>query len=446
MIINTDTQNLLKPPADLDLTWRRKLADLLGIAFGNYFNRIWPLQLQLLEIVTEVEANVTSLRSRAKALRSRIPRLRSEGDMDAVRTIQHSADELFRQEEEQLYLRDCLLIIGDHIAARLLDPDTIRRFSNFQPAGFIHGKEGLESEIRAAESFLARGYMVLLNDLTHSLRVGDLTLRKGEEVRTFEVKSNPRAYQSKEATRQIEIPRSIHDYIKTDVLDRRHRISGVPDVMAGAVRVDSDVKEDWHWDIAGQIHKALRNTGVAHVVRGRKHYLVARRRAVGELSSTLDTLTANGNWVVSNIRRRVEAVAEVSPFTQWFRPESSVEIMAGDLIVLSAFGMADLESLFAAKSLRLVWKRKMTDLFPLRASSTVETDFKPDERFNSCDHQRLKLMYGFLAVESFVDIVAFLLSPEAAAQMKEKLSKYRLNAAEPSARLLDPETGSDAIQ
>src|SRR5260370_17652083 len=80
----------------------------------------------------------------------------------------------------------------------------------------------------------------------------------------------------------------------------------------------------------------------------------------------LEALTSDGDWVVSNIQRRVTDYAEVSPFTQWFRPESAVEIMVGDVIVLCAFKMADLESLFAAKGLRLVWKRKMTDLFPIR--------------------------------------------------------------------------------
>lgn len=288
--------------------------------------------------------------------------------------------------------------------------------------------------------------MVLFNDLTHSLRVGDLTLQKGDEVRTFEVKASPKAYQSREAARQIEIPRSIHDYIKTDVMDYPHRFSGVPGVVQGAVRLDSTVKEDWHWDIAGQLHKALRKTSVAHVVRGGKHYFAARRRDIGELSSVLHMMTASGDWVVSNIQRRVEALAEVSPFTQWFKLESSVEIMAGDLIVLSGFNIGDLELLFAEKGLRTTWKRKMTDLFPLRICGAMDTGLIPDDCFNVGDHQRLKLMYGFLAIESFVDIVAFLLSREAAAQMTEKLRSSRLEVAESSVRAFESQPGSDPIQ
>jgi hypothetical protein len=447
VIINTDIQNLLKPPPKLNARWREKISDLLGIAYGMDFERIWALQRELLDIITGVEAQVTSLRSDAKQLLSQIAQLRAQDEMQAVRDNQIRATGLSREADEHRYLRECLLMIGDHIAARLLDPDTIRRFSNFQSPGFLHGKVGLEAEVRAAESFVSQGYMVLFNDLTHCLRVGDLTLKKGPEVRTVEVKCNPAEYHSKEAARQIEIPRSIHAYIQTDVMKQPHRISGVPDVVQGAVRVDSEIKEDWHWEIAGQIYKGIRSNGVADVLRGRKHYLAARRREVEQLASKIDTLTSSGDWVVSNIQRRVEHHAEVSPFTQWFKLESAVEIMMGDLVVLSAFDMADLESLFTTKGLSLTWKRKMADLFPLRIDGGVDTKFRPEAGTSIGDHHRLKLMYAFLAIESYVDIIAFLLSPEATAQMIEKLSRSPgPSAGEPSASVTEPTKAPETIQ
>ncbi|HEY3443641.1 MAG TPA: hypothetical protein VGK29_22980 [Paludibaculum sp.] len=446
MIINTDIPRLLKPPPTLDTKWREQIIDLFGVAFGKHFERVWELQLDLLEVVSKVEAEITSLRSDSKDQRSQIPHLLAQGDMLAVRANQSKAMALSQQADERRYLRACLLMIGDHIAARLLDPDTIRRFSNFQSAGFLGGKDGLKAEIRAAESFIAQGYMVLFNDLTHSLRVGDLTLKKGAEIRTFEVKSNPAEYHSKEAVRQTEIPRTIHDYIKTDVMVQPHRFAGVPGVVQGAVRLDSDITEDWQWDIAGQIHKGIHKSGVTHVVRGKKHYLAARRREVEELASMLETLTSEGEWVVSSIQRRVEDHAEVSPFTQWFKLESAVEIMAGDLIVLSAFKMADLASLFAAKGHRLTWKRKMIDLFPIGLEGVGDAWFKADERPNVGDHHRLKLMYAFLAIESYVDIVTFLVSPEASAQMTEKLSRSSLGTAGSSLALDEPLKESGTIQ
>ena len=108
----------------------------------------------------------------------------------------------------------------------MLDPDTIRHFANYQPAGFLGGKDGLKSEIEAARYFFGQGYMVILNDLTHSLRVGDLTLKRGDDIRTFEVKSSFEGYRSEEAMRQILMPIAVHDYIKSDVTAMPHRLPG----------------------------------------------------------------------------------------------------------------------------------------------------------------------------------------------------------------------------
>lgn len=75
------------------------------------------------------------------------------------------------------------------MALKMLDQDT-KHFGGNPAPGFISGKEGLKAEKEAAHHFFEQGYMVLFNDLSHSLRIVDLTLRRGEEVRTFEVKTS----------------------------------------------------------------------------------------------------------------------------------------------------------------------------------------------------------------------------------------------------------------
>src|ERR1035437_1464019 len=425
MIVNTDIPRLLKPPPNIDARWRGKIADWLGTGFGNGFDAVFRLQLTLVEEITEIEAAITGIRSHSKALGMEIPLLKANGELEAVKQAQEKVTALSQQAEQLKYLRECILLVGDHIAARSLDPDTIRRFSNFQPPGFLSGKNGLKREIEAARQFFDQGYMVILNDLTHSLRVGDLTLKKGSEVRTVEIKSNIQGYRSKEAMRQTIIPSVVHNYIRSDVITRPHRISGEPDVVKFGFRLDSDVKENWNCAIAGQVHKGLQKADVAHLIVGRKQYLAARRKDLAKMGLALSALTSEGDWVVSNVQRRVVEYAEVSPFTQWFKLDSAIDIMTGDLVVLSAFKMADLELLFAAKGLKLVWKRKMTDLFPIRLEGEqVSAGAFQHKTENMGDHHRLKVMYAFLAVESYVDIIAFLLSPEAAEQARTKLARF----------------------
>lgn len=425
MIVNTDIPNVLRPPPKLDARWREKIVDWLDVAFGNSYQPAFTLQLELVEQILAVESEIATLRSDAKALGVQISFLKTEGNLQLIPEVQREATILAEQAKQKSYLRNCLLLIGDHIAARMLDPDTIRRFANYQSPGFLSKKDGLKVEIEAARHFFGQGYMVILNDLTHSLRVGDLTLKKGSEVRTFEVKTSFQAYRSPEALRQMMIPIAVHDYIKSDVLTMPHRLSGEQGLATLGVRLDSHINEDLHLNIAGNIYKTLRNEDVGHLRIGAKSYLFAARRHVDKLRFRLENLTADGAWVVSNVQRRVVDYAEVSPFTQWFKPESALEIMAGDVIVLCAFKMADLESLFAAKGLKLVWKRKMTDLFPIRFDGDLVSAPKVTHKTdNMGDHHRLKLMYAFLAVESYVDIIAFLLSPEAAAQAQAKVSRF----------------------
>jgi len=223
--------------------------------------------------------------------------------------------------DELRYLRDCILFVGDTIAVHFLEPDAIKHFGAYPSPGFISGKDGLRVEIGAMRHFSGEGYMVLLNDLTHSVRVGDLTLKKGEEVRTFEVKSTAEAYMEPDTARQIVVPIMIHDYMRRDLIKRPLKLAGGKKA-AGAVRINSGIREDWHIRAAGKLHQDLRKQKVAHIQLGRKHYLASKLRNLSCLRIELEKLTGVGDWVVANIRRRVTAYPDIPPFSKWFKPET----------------------------------------------------------------------------------------------------------------------------
>lgn len=423
MIINAETNGLLKLPPKVPPQWQDRFAHWLTVVLADSFLPVFKIQLEMVKAIIELEKEAQIARSESKALRVDIPGLKSTSKMNEVRAIQEKSTHLAQRVEQLNYLRHCILFIGDTMAVKISDLDTIKAFACYPAPGFLSGKEGLAAEIDAAEHFFRQGYMVLINDLTHCMRLGDLTLRKGEEVRTFEVKSNVEAYRSRDAMRQIVLPIGIHSYIRTDVLKGPIKVQGRAEVAAGAVRLDSDIKEDWHRGIAGMLYRSLRKSRIAHVEIGEKHYLASRRTDLDSLQSELAALTDRGQWVVGNLRKRVTDYADVPPFSMWFRPISTVELMAGDVTVLTAFSMSELAELFGLKGFEATWKPERRDLFPLNLSPNAEVreSDREVEYLAVGEYQRLKMLYSFLAAESFVDICAFLMSPEALAQHKAKL-------------------------
>ena len=420
MIFNTDPNRLFKIPPNLAREWRDKLEGWLTIAVGRFFEPVFTLQMQMVDELVALEKRILASRHRAKSLLAEIPKLKANGSLGLIKLVQQEATGLRVEAEALTYTRNCILLVGDTFAAKILDPDSIKYLSAHQSSGFLNGKVGLKAEIEAAHHFFRTGHMVILNDLTNCLRMGDLTLKKDGHIRTFEVKSDAKAYFSAETFHQIMHPMIIHDFIKNDVTRFPIKRQDKPGEIK-PVRLDSDIVEDWHEDIAGAIYKEIHRSRIAHVRRGKKHYFAARSPSLDELRTAVDEITAEGDWVVANVRMRVLEYPEVQPFTLWFKPYSSVEILSGDLMVLSAFEMSDLTTLFDAKGVSVRWKRQMDDLFPIELSSSWLRSANIETHGNIGDHQRLKLLYAFVSIETFVDICSFLISPESFIQGQKKL-------------------------
>ena len=315
------------------------------------------------------------------------------------------------------------------MALKMLDQDTIKHFGGNPAPGFISGKEGLKAEKEAARNFFEQGYMVLFNDLSHSLRIGDLTLRKGEEVRTFEVKTSAQEYFTKEAFRQISLPIIIHDYMKNDVTavplaipeDKLKEI-GFDDGSreAGyAIQLDSDIVEDLHFDLAGSIFKPVWRKEVVELKRGAKTYLACAKRNVAALRTRLDALTREGDWIVTNIRDRILHNEDIPPFGLYFKPQSTVDLITGDIIIISVFSMQEVAAQFKQKKIAVTWKATNSDTFPIEYKPEYELEHKIQTR-NICQWHLLRVLYSFLGLETFVARVAEMLSPETLARFSAK--------------------------
>lgn len=401
--------------------WEVTLARWLSIVLGRPYQPVFEAQLEMVEAVIRLEEEMSRNEQERKQLLLSIPDLKAAGDPRQVRAIQERASELGIQRETLKYVRHCILLIGDTIAAKMIHVDAIKKFAAYPSPGFLSGKEGLAAELEAAKRFYAEEHMVVINDLTHCLRVGDLTLRKGEDIRTFEVKTNPKAYFTPEAVRQIMIPIGIHEYIRTDVLKGAIKVPGQKQLADQMIRMESGIQEDWHDEIGGRLYRRLKKGEVACIQWGKKWYLASKRKDYHRLKEKISELTESGEWVVANVQRRVTDYPEVSPFTLWFRPDSGTEIMTGDVTIISAFAILDLAELFMKNGVRMAWESRRDDLFPVQLNSDY-LDQHPGIilQGNVGDWQRLRVLYAFLALETFAEICAFLISPKAFDQLRSR--------------------------
>lgn len=421
MVINTSVEALLRPRVSLDPDWKERLIRWFKAIAGTEYHPVFNCQLEMVRELVSLENRIREAEVQRKKLKLEIPPFKSAGDIGSVRQNQSEIMTLDGQIKKLRYLRDCILFVGDTIAAHFLEPDAIKHFGAYPRSGFITGKDGLQAELEAMHHFYFKeNYLVLLNDLTHSVRVGDLTLKRGDEVRTFEVKSSAEGYKDPDAFRQIMIPIMIHDYMKRDAIK-------VPAKLAdgrraeGFVRISSGIAEDWHDRVAGRLCKDLRERTIAHIKLGEKHYLASTARNEEELRAEIKELTRTGDWVVANVRRRVNEYPDLPPFSKWFKPETCVDIMAGSLIVLSAFSMEDLARLFEKKGVQVKWQKEQHDLFPIDLSSPNMV--KSEVQIG--DWHRLRVLYSFLALENFVEICSFLISPEAHERFEAKLREVK---------------------
>jgi len=110
-----------------------------------------------------------------------------------------------------------LRAIGDGIAFIYLDKWDIKPFClSKEHAGFISGKSGLRLELEFFRARKADGFPCILNDITNSLRYGDITCIKGGLPTIFEVKSSPPDRGNPRTQRQIDRARKLLKYFEDD--------------------------------------------------------------------------------------------------------------------------------------------------------------------------------------------------------------------------------------
>ncbi len=126
-------------------------------------------------------------------------------------------------------------MIGDGIAFVYVDKYNIKPFAFKQNSGFISGKEGLKNELKTLRYFYDNNIIAILNDITNSLRYGDITVPLAQYPYIVEVKSSKNT--NKRIERQKQNIANLMRYIETD------KGKGIYDENIEMIRVDIHSKE-----------------------------------------------------------------------------------------------------------------------------------------------------------------------------------------------------------
>jgi hypothetical protein len=139
------------------------------------------IQEELLERIGRAERAVRLRRTANTALTKQLSmRGNSRAEARKLKVQNAAGEERIRQQKELLSV---LRSIGDAVAFTYGDRWELKQLVWNQEPGFITGKRGTRLERGILRAAFARGAIAVMNDLTHTLRHGDITIFN--EDRTF---------------------------------------------------------------------------------------------------------------------------------------------------------------------------------------------------------------------------------------------------------------------
>jgi len=183
----------------------------------RYGKRLLALEIQeeLLVRITRAESAVRRWREANTAVKRQLASPGKSRDEARKLKEQHAAgEERIRQQKELLSV---LRSIGDAVAFIYGDRWELKQLVWHPEPGFITGKRGTRLERGILRAAFAHGAIAVMNDLTHTLRHGDITIfNEDGTFALMEAKSGRGGNHSRSA-RQLAAIDKIGAYLTTDV-------------------------------------------------------------------------------------------------------------------------------------------------------------------------------------------------------------------------------------
>ncbi|MGB7606496.1 MAG: hypothetical protein WBL93_13585, partial [Lutisporaceae bacterium] len=165
----------------------------------------YKLQMKLLDTLCKMEELIKANKQSIQMLKNdtKSKELSKEQRIDIGLEIKSIQEENIYIKEEMKRVRE----IGDSIAFVYFNKHDLKPLCWKQSAGFINGKVGLEKELQVLKKVFDNGHHGILNDLTNSIRYGDITLNINGKPHVIEIKSsknkNMRIKRQEEAIEEV---------------------------------------------------------------------------------------------------------------------------------------------------------------------------------------------------------------------------------------------------
>lgn len=175
---------------DIDLLFINLNEKLQNFLNNPKENRIiaYDIQMMLLDYIFEIEDEIRTMKEKIKS--NKLICNDKNTEKEIRRELSIESKEL--KELSILYKEAIkrLREIGDSLAFAYFSKHDLKSLCWKQSAGFISGKEGLQNELAKLNSIFESGGFAILNDITNSLRYGDITVDDNGRPCLLEIKSS----------------------------------------------------------------------------------------------------------------------------------------------------------------------------------------------------------------------------------------------------------------
>ncbi len=287
------------------------------------------IQEQLLNRIRRVEKKIRSIKTENGIISSQIRNGRLPKE-----AAKHLKDLVAYNNQKKDFYTSLLLIyrdIGDALAFIYLNKWDIKPLVLAKEApGFISHKKGLRLELKAFRHSKSKGVLCIFNDITNSLRHGDLTFPVNGIPSLVELKSGNASKDNGRAKRQHERAVNILNYLKEDVGKNVYPEQGETTMY----RRDTLNRERNHLQSFRNIlSMALKNnTNILTKIEGGLYYNVMVKE--DGLEKTLNTLPKNISPIFISVNDFKKYKQGYYPFTLLINdPEALYKFYNGEYTV-----------------------------------------------------------------------------------------------------------------
>ncbi len=182
---------------------------LQSVVESQFAAEYWSVQKELAVEIERYERLIQAkrrwhirLRNAIKDSASKVPN--GKIAVDRLRRLQILLVSNETAEDNHRFSRAAILYLGDTLAYKIMPDHVVRLHGKNKSPGFFGAKDGRAKEIEIGNFMTEKGWTVLLHDLTHCLKIGDLTaICNNRGVVSFEVGSEAGSRKKRQKQRMV---------------------------------------------------------------------------------------------------------------------------------------------------------------------------------------------------------------------------------------------------